>query len=201
MKDISEENLISLAINSSELAWKEIYRRYYSRVRRVVAWRKWGFSRAEADEIIQEVFFELVKALPNFRQEASLSTFLTKLSKNKCISVLRRKNAQKRVREEYGFVFDDKQVDRETERKLFVESDMGNPEEILLFSEEALGLMESMRKLGEDCREVIKKRYFDELSYKEICSDLSLPMGTVCSRLKRCLLRLREIFEENYGKV
>ncbi|MCD4784120.1 MAG: RNA polymerase sigma factor [Candidatus Eremiobacteraeota bacterium] len=201
MKDLSEENLISLAINGSELAWREVYHRYFNRVRRVVAWRKWGFTRAEVDEIIQEVFLELIKALPNFRYEASLSTFLTKLSKNKCISVLRRKNAQKRVREEYGFVFDDRQIDRETERKLFVESKIGNPEEILIFGEEAMGLMKAMKNLNPDCREVIKKRYFDELSYKEICGQLDLPLGTVCSRLKRCLLRLKEIILKNSGEV
>lgn len=197
MKQKTEEELIQLALSGGQDAWKEIYRRYYSRVRRIVTWGKWGFRPAESDEIVQDVFLELLKALPGFRHEASLSTFLTRLSKNKCISVLRQKGAQKRAREEYGFVFEDRKTE-EGEKKIFAESGTGDPQKSIIFKEEALQLMASLKCLSPDCREVIKKRYFDDLSYKEICDELELPLGTVCSRLKRCLSRLKEIYGKNY---
>ena len=57
-------------------------------------------------------------------------------------------------------------------------------------------LMGAMKNLSPDCREVIKRRYFQDLSYKEICTELDLPLGTVCSRLKRCLTRLKEIYNK-----
>lgn len=197
MKDLPEDKLINMAIDGYEEAWKELYRRYYGRVKRVVAWRKWSFRYAEVEEIIQEVFLELIRALPNFRGEASLATFLTRLAKNKCISVLRRKGAQKRAREEFGFIFDDRRSDDDQERRIPVESPHGRPEESLLFSENASELIQALRRLPEECRDIIRKRYFEELSYRDICELLDMPLGTVCSRLKRCLSRLKEIFEEN----
>lgn len=199
MKELSEAKLIEYALEGRQDAWKEIYRRYYGRVKRIVTWGKWGFRYAEIDEIIQDIFMELLKALPNFRQEASLSTFLTRLSKNKCISVLRRKGAQKRAKEDYGFVFEDRSAEP-GERKIFVESKRGDPEDALLFEEEASQMMKALRKLSPDCQEVIRKRYFDDLAYKEICQELDLPLGTVCSRLKRCLTRLRAIYQKNFVK-
>lgn len=201
MKNLEEDKLIDYAIDGVEQAWSEIYRRYHGRVKRVVAWQKWGFRPAEVEEVTQEVFLELIKALPNFRQEASLATFLTRLTKNKCISILRRKGAQKRAKEEFGFVFEEKKSDDDDERFLHVESTMGSPEDELVFDEDSLELMNSLKQLSGECRDIIKKRYYDDLSYKEICDELGLPLGTVCSRLKRCLLRLKEIYVEKYGKV
>ena len=196
MKELSEDKLIEVAVEGDELAWNEIYRRYYSRVKRIVTWRKWGFRYAESEEIVQDVFMELLKALPGFRKESSLSTFLTRLTKNKCISVLRRKGAQKRAKEEYGFTFDEKKTDSPDERRVIATSSMGNPQESLTFLENSQYLSKAMEELSDDCRQVIEKRFFHDLSYREICEDLELPLGTVCSRLKRCILRLKEIFEK-----
>lgn len=198
MKKETEESLIELALKGSQEAWGEIYRRHFGRVKRIVTWGKWGFRYAEIEEIVQEVFMELLKALPSFRHEASLSTFVTRLSKNKCISMLRQKGAQKRAREEYGFIFDD--GGEEGDRKVFALSQRDMPEETLIFREESAQVVQALRELSPDCREVIRKRFFEDLSYNEICQDLDLPLGTVCSRLKRCLGRLKEIYEVNFVK-
>lgn len=198
MKNLSEENLIETAIEGDESAWNEIYRRFHGRVKRIVSWRKWGFRQAEADEVAQDVFLELLKALPNFRKESSLATFLTRLAKNKCISVLRKKGAQKRAKEEYGFTFDEKKSDDPDERRVIAESTMGNPQDTLIFQENAQFLSESLEEMSDECRDVIEKRFFKDMSYKEICDELDLPLGTVCSRLKRCLLYLKEIFQKKF---
>lgn len=200
MKRLPEEKLIDLAVEGVEDAWRELYRRYYGRVRRIVAWGRWGFRFAEIEEVIQEVFLELLKALPNFRHEATLSTFLTRLAKNRCISILRQKGAQKRVREEYGFVFDEKGSD-EDEKWIAVQSELAEPEKMTLFNEDAMEISKSLQELTFECREIIRKRYFQDLSYNEICEGLGLPLGTVCSRLKRCLLKFKEIHLKKYGKV
>jgi RNA polymerase sigma factor (sigma-70 family) len=200
MKKLPEEQLIEYALMGNDDAWREIYRRHYGRVRRVVAWGKWSFKYSEIEEITQEVFLELIKALPKFRGEASLATFLTRLTKNKCISALRRRGAQKRAKEEYGFVFDERRSDEE-EKWISVQSDSDQPEEFLVSQEDAAELMVALQKLSPECREIVKKRFFDDLSYKEICDELDLPLGTVCSRLKRCLTKLKKIFEETREKI
>lgn len=198
MKNEPDEKIIELALSGNQSAWAEIYRRYHGRVKRIVTWGKWGFRYSEIDEIVQEVFLELLKALPTFRREATLATFLTRLSKNKCISVLRQKGAQKRAKEEYGYIFDDSPAD-EGEKKIYPTSKEGDPEKALVFQEEAGQLFSALKHISPECKEVIRKRYFDDLSYKEICDQLNLPLGTVCSRLKRCLTRLKEVYSKSYA--
>ena len=71
-----------------------------------------------------------------------------------------------------------------------VEANPG-PEGALMAAEESRAVARALLALSPECRQVLHLRYYRQLAYKEICAALSLPLGTVCSRLKRCLLHLR----------
>lgn len=189
--EVSDQRLIEGCLNGDESCWEGIYRRYQGLVRRTVAWSRWKFTPAEVEDNIQEVFLELLRALPGFRGDASLPTFLTRLAKNKCISQIRRKTAQKRVREELGFALEERRSSDDEPQAIAVDSAAG-PEDELLAREEAAAVLVAMRTLSGDCQAILEQRYYRERSYEEICSALGLPLGTVCSRLKRCLERLRK---------
>ena len=45
--------------------------------------------------------------------------------------------------------------------------------------------------MGEKCREILKYYYFDELTYEEIAEEISIPIGTVMSRLANCRIELK----------
>jgi len=47
--------------------------------------------------------------------------------------------------------------------------------------------------LGQPCREILELRYFGDLSYEEIASELQMNPKTVSSRLSKCLDKLEEI--------
>ena len=51
----------------------------------------------------------------------------------------------------------------------------------------------ALNELSEQQRLILAMFYFDELSYKQIASELEVPMGTVMSRLARAKSRLREL--------
>jgi len=188
--EVQEAELIKACVEGSEEAWARLYRQYYGRVRRIVAWSRWRFTDTEVEDHVQEVFMELIKALKTFRGEASLNTFLTRLAKNKCISALRRKTAQKRGKEELICLEDRR---GESDEPVIVAVDKGpTPEQVYIMAEEMSVVTSAMEKIGEDCRKIIALRYFQERSYDEICHHLDLPLGTVCSRLKRCLAKLKD---------
>jgi len=191
----SEEQLIARCLQGDASAWEEVYRRHYGRVKQVIGWRRWGFSPIEVEDGVQEVFLQLVRALPGFRREASLATFLTHLARNRCISNLRRKTAGKRGREELSAT-----LEGEREEGMpftpAVDPDPG-PEASVLSAEQARLVARALEALSPECRQVLSLRYYKQLSYKEICSALSLPLGTVCSRLKRCLGHLRGQLQAN----
>ena len=185
----SEQELIAGCLQGDASAWEEIYRRHYGRVKQVIGWRRWGFSPIEVEDGVQEVFLQLVRSLPRFRGEASLATFLTRLARNRCISNLRRKTALKRGREELSVTLEGEREEGMA-FKPAVDPDPG-PEGAYLHTEEGRGVARALEALSPECRQVLHLRYYKQLSYKEICSALVLPLGTVCSRLKRCLLHLR----------
>ncbi|MGE0490416.1 MAG: RNA polymerase sigma factor [Vulcanimicrobiota bacterium] len=191
----SEAELIQRCLDGDSTAWEMLYKSYYSRVRRVIGWKRWGFSVNEVEDAVQEVFLELVRSLPRFRGDAKLGTFLDRLARNRCISNLRRKTALKRGQEELGYELEEGKGHQDGPRALAVEPGPG-PEELVMSDDDAGRVMDCLEALGGDCQQIIKLRYYRELSYNEICDILELPLGTVCSRLKRCLTKLRAKLEK-----
>jgi RNA polymerase sigma factor (sigma-70 family) len=198
MTEPSDDELIACCLKGDNQAWEKLYKLYYARVRRIVSWPKWGFIPAETEDITQEVFMELVRALPNFRGEAQLSTFLTHLTKNRCVSQLRKKTAKKRGKEDKNVSLEDERTSFDEPQVVAVEQGP-TPEEKVVMNEEVHAVLKLLPTLSEECQQVITLRYLDDLSYEEICEELKLPLGTLCSRLKRCLLKLRRAAEKNYS--
>ncbi len=56
--------------------------------------------------------------------------------------------------------------------------------------DQAMDVRRALDELGEPCREVLRRYYLDDQSYAEISAALDLPMGTLSSRIARCLARL-----------
>jgi len=193
----SEAELIEACLNGDSGAWEELYRLHYPRVRRIIGFRRWGFSNNEVEDGIQEVFMEVERSLPRFRGEANLTTFIARLARNRCISHLRKKTALKRGREELGYVLEEGRGEDDSPRALAVEDSAG-PEATLIGSQDAKALVTALEQLGPDCQQIVRLRYFHQQSYNEICGLLELPLGTVCSRLKRCLLKLKTLLDKEH---
>ncbi len=197
MADISESRLIADCLRWDENAWGILYARYRPLVFRVIATSGWGFQRDEAEDMVQEVFLELIRSLPNFRREAALSTFLIQLTKNKCVSHLRRKTALKRGAGEIALSIESG-GGVEEENSLLLASSEPTPEESLLSREEFESIRMALKMIPAECQALVSLRFFEEKSYDEICQALGLPLGTICSRLKRCLAKLHSAYMDNF---
>ncbi|MDQ7822654.1 MAG: RNA polymerase sigma factor [Candidatus Eremiobacteraeota bacterium] len=197
-KNLSEQELVKQCIEGDQKAWEVLYRLHYSRVRHIVSWPKWGFGPAEAEDVVQEVFMELVRSLPHYRGEAQISTFLTHLSKNKCVSLLRKKLAKKRGKEDRSVSLDSERTSFDEPQVVAVEGGP-TPEEAYMKKEGVETVLAAIPGLSDECQSVIRLRFFQDKSYEEICEELAIPLGTLCSRLKRCLLKLRKVTEKKVG--
>lgn len=190
MDPVQEKELIDRCLSGDQSAWSELYQKFYPKIRYVVGWKRWGFSQADVEDGIQEVFTELVRSLPKFRQESKLSTFVERLARNRCISHLRKMSALKRPKETFGVELEEGKGEEGMSRHHLI-SEHGDPEGDFLASEKHSQLSEALTELSESCQHVIALRYFRQMSYQEICSVMELPLGTVCSRLKRCLAKMK----------
>jgi RNA polymerase sigma factor (sigma-70 family) len=67
--------------------------------------------------------------------------------------------------------------------------------DVLSELEEAFDVHEALAELPENCRVILDRFFAQDESYRTIGDSLSLPAGTIASRISRCLDKLRMTFE------
>lgn len=145
-------------------------------------------NQADAEDIAQEVFLQVYKALPRFRGDASLSSWIFRITSNLCIDYARRKKKNAQPLSDF---------DEETLAFLLDKpDDAPTPDEALLLKEEREALVRGLACLTQQHREILLMREMDGLTYEEIASVCQLPLGTVRSRLARARLALRRALAE-----
>ena len=132
-------------------------------------------DRAIAEELAQEVFFELYRALPGLESEAHIVNWLRRVTTHRCIDCARKIKSRPQV------ALDDiAEPSRPPER--------GDP-----FLKERLRRLTAT--LPEKARAVLLLRYQEGLEPSEIAGTLGIPVNTVKSHLQRALSTLREKLE------
>jgi len=89
----ADEALARAAAAGDRSAYESIYRRHAPRLYAVV-WRLCGGQAARADDVLQEAFIRAWRALPQFRFESSLGTWLHRLAVNAALMDLRGRPAE-----------------------------------------------------------------------------------------------------------
>ena len=89
--DASDADLVDAAVAGDRAAFEALLRRHYDRIHGL-AWRLTG-TRADADDIAQDVCCTLVEKLRSYRGEAKFSTWLAGITVNACHDFRRRKRS------------------------------------------------------------------------------------------------------------
>jgi RNA polymerase sigma-70 factor (ECF subfamily) len=144
-----------------------------------VALRMLG-SRAEAEEIAQEVFLRAHRAIGEFRGEARLGTWLYAIASRLCLNRL---------------ASPDRRVVRGDEALAGVPAPAPDAAAAAERAEREAALHAAIAELPEDRRIVLLLRDVEGLTYDEIGEALALEPGTVRSRLHRARLQLKEKLE------
>jgi len=145
-----------------------------------VAFRMLG-RRAEAEELAQEVFLRVHRAIADFRGDAKLSTWLYAIASRLCLNRL---------------ASSERRLAREGEETLArIPSSHASPADELERSERDAALHRAIAELSDERRMVVVLRDLEGLSYEEIAAALGLELGTVRSRLHRARLDLKEKLE------
>lgn len=144
-----------------------------------VAYRMLG-DRAEAEDLSQDVFVALYHSLGTFRGESRLSTWIYRITKNRCLNRL--KFLKRRHVGEHADL-DDPAVQVR---------DDGAPDPAQRLHGDRVGavLEARIRALPEEQRLLVVLRDVEDLSYEEIVEVTGLPLGTVKSRLHRARAEL-----------
>jgi RNA polymerase sigma-70 factor (ECF subfamily) len=161
-------------------AFEELVTTYQHRVFAVAA--RMLDNRAEAEEVAQEVFLRVHRAIGDFRGEAKLSTWLYAITSRLCLNRLA--TSERRLARE-----DDELLDRLPGREVDAAADLER-------RQLRAALRQAIAQLPEDRRIVVVLRDLEGLSYEEISEALDLELNTVRSRLHRARLELKEKMEK-----
>ena len=186
MTEVQSSRLIAECIAGNQDAIEVLVREYEMGVFRL-ALSILG-EEAEANEVTQETFLSALRALPSYQDRKSLKAWLYTIAVNHSRSHLRKRKIIERLRSTLTGIFR-----LETEKQV-------SPEDAVIQNEKESALWASLSQLDERHRMVVILRYFHELSISEISEILSLPEGTIHSRLYSAREKLRDALTELHGE-
>ena len=168
----STDALIEACLQGDQSAWNAIVSRYRRKVFNV-AYTFVG-RHDEAEDLTQDIFLKVFKALGTFDRRANFTTWIISVSRNLCIDHYRRVRKEREV------------VDRRVDASELTPVAGGIDAFTRLdrFDRRAL-LREALAALPDTLRTAVAMRDLQELPYQEIARRLDLPDGTVKSRINR----------------
>ena len=167
--------VIDRALHGDSRAYAELLNRYRDSVYYVIL--RMVNNPSDAEDLTIEAFGKAFHNLAKYVPSHAFSTWLFRIATNNCIDFMRRKSQSPRP-------FDQDEGE-EDEVEATVASDMIAPDELMINRETAASLNRIVKTLKPRYRRLIELRYFEDYSYEEIASELSLPIGTVKARLFR----------------
>jgi len=168
-----DELSLRRAQRGDERAWRDLIERYQGAVHALV-WRLLaGRARHRTEDLVQETFVRVLRALPKFDPDgpASLSTWILTIATRLVLNELRRPDMQALEHEPPAA----ERADRDAERARL-----------------GAAIAAGVAQLPEGQRAVLVLREFHDLDYAEIADALELDVGTVKSRLARARAAMRE---------
>jgi RNA polymerase sigma-70 factor (ECF subfamily) len=189
--DDSDAALRQRVVNGERAAFADLMRRYNRRLYRVA--RSILRDDAEAEDALQDAYIQAYRALPEFRGESSLGTWLTRIVMN---AALMRRRRSRRMAEVIELGADQAMEHGGAARDDADES--GQPEHAALRAQ-ARGMIEAkIDRLPEVFRTVFILRAVEELSVEETARVLDIPEATVRSRYFRARGMLREALAREF---
>jgi len=178
---LDDKALIRFIAQNQAKALGELYDRY-SRLVYSLAFNMVS-NTAFAEEITQEVFIQIWEKADTYRPEkAKVSTWLTSITRYKSIDLLRKQD----VRPEGHSIGWSDVVPSAVPRV-----DGRNPEEVTEHTFEAQRVIQALKKLPAEQKQVLTLAYFQGFTHREISDYLETPLGTVKTRIRLGMQKLR----------
>lgn len=136
-------------------------------------------NKETAEDLTNELFVKVYDNLHLFKPEHKFSTWLYKIATNSAIDYLRK---QKLLPDISHQTEDHNQI-----------MDHSTPESEIIKKQNYATLEDAIGKLKPQYRDIIRMRYYKEMTYEEISQKLGIPIGTVKASVHRARIKLGQI--------
>ncbi len=191
---LTDAQLLQSYMNGDEDAFREIVGRYKNSL---YAFLKQFLNRTDlVEDVFQETFLQLFSSRESFDPKRPLRPWLFTIAANKAKDALRK--AQRTSAVPIGTISESQDMSFD-EMLDSLGSDNTMPFEELEKSETAARVNEVMAQMPETLREILAMAYFSKFSYKQMAEMLSIPIGTVKSRLHTAVARFAKDYKASIG--
>jgi RNA polymerase sigma factor (sigma-70 family) len=168
----TDEELIARCRDGDAGAWNLLVERF-SRYVFAICVQGFRLPPADAEDAFQDVFAKVYEQLHRLRDDGAIRPWIGQLTRRTCIDRIRLGGREQSAEEVEPADFDD----------------------VLSTLDDALAVRDALATLPDACQEVLDRFFARDESYRTIGEALSLPSGTIASRISRCLARLRADLE------
>ena len=182
---ISDQDLVSCYIKGNELALETLINRHKDRV--------FGYinnllkDKQLAEDIFQDVFIKVIHTIKagKYNEEGKFLPWVMRISHNMVIDYFRKAKRMRTTSGNEDFdIFDTiKRTDPNVEDEMMAIQVQGDVKKLIEF-------------LPSDQKEVLKLRYYSELSFKEIAEETNVSINTALGRMRYALINLSKLIEE-----
>ena len=177
---MTDQEIIALwEAGQQERAFNEIVRNYSERLYWHV--RRFVCSHEDTDDLLQEIFIKIWAALPSFRGEAQLFTWLYRIATNETLNYLRKQKVRASLRFQ--------SLDAEMERRIDEDPYFNGTEAQRL-------LTKAIARLPEKQRIVFSLRYYEEMKYEDMAAITGTSVGALKASYHIAYEKLKAEFQD-----
>lgn len=175
-KQISSEELLTWLKSKDEAAFDYLYKNYSKALYGIVC--KVLKSEEFAEDVLQDSFIKIWNNIENYHpSKGSLFTWMLNITRNTSIDFTRSKFSKYQIQNSGELV------------------DTGNKTESNNF--DFIGVDTAINKLDNQYKEIINILYFQGFTQDEASKVLNIPLGTLKTRARAAILKLRELLKDN----
>jgi len=184
-----DEKMVERCLQGDDTAWEVVVNSYAKRIYNLTY--RYTCRREEAEDLTQEIFIRVYQNLKSFRSDSgSFQSWIMKVGRNLIIDhYLRTRRFQQTAGTE------------EMETMNLKDDKVLNPQRSVEQSEASLFLREGLQALAPELKEAIILRDLEGMAYQEIADLLSIPEGTVKSRINRARLELAKLLTKRRAQA
>ena len=186
LTNLSDTELVRLAIDQNQAAFIVLYTRYNAGVRSHIA--RYVTQKEDIEDICLESFQKAFSQISTYNPEYKLSTWLYRIARNTAFDHLSRHDREKNY-------IPTTSISEDIAELKELPATMHNPEEDIINQQEYDKWLNNIEKLKDDYRIVAKMNLIDNFGYKEIADSLEIPINTVKTKIRRAKAQLLKMMD------
>ena len=187
------ELVVKATKNNDQQAFSDLMDRYKDSIYFMLL--KMVNNKDDAEDLTIEAFGKAFNSLKQYTPNYAFSTWLFKIASNNCIDFLRKKKKK--------ILSIDNSIENKDGDEIAIElkSDARTPEQETIRDQKIEVMRTYVKKLKPRYETLVEMRYFKEMSYEEISTELGLPLGTVKAQLFRAREFLYNLMKHNIETI